>query len=484
MTDSLTLAVTTNWSYVVTTKNSEQIVLYSIRRWIFIILPLFIYVLGIPGNILGVIVFRTQAMRENFLSKFFVCVCTNNIFCLIWGLSRHSVEGFANWNYRLYSLQVCFIHSYLLLVQMSFGNWLLVVISGYRAFFIANPDRYASSPDNSIIYCDAKTLNLFLYFSIHEIQSDSYANTDVGCYSNLLAVVRLTTQPHEIPPGFQLFTIIRKQSSRLNNKAKFNNFLLQIQSDSYANTDVGFYSNLLAVVCHSSGGTLFLQKLYRCEISKGGSTGTLSMSIFAFVPGMLLLVCNTYMYWNHNAQVPHSMATRWTNIKVRNQLFRMVVLSNMLFLATNIPLALFYSAFSVIFDLTSAVNLARAKLGLGISAMLFYIGQSMNVVLYCVYGSIFRRELKRIVRPCCPDFCQEIVAQEEISNASDMSSKQKEDFIAEMDKEIEMSEIDADDDLDETFRDFHSTNEPPESFRSITRFSVSMIGSTYAEPIG
>ncbi|XP_055867476.1 uncharacterized protein LOC106078710 [Biomphalaria glabrata] len=208
------------------------------------------------------------------------------------------------------------------------------------------------------------------------------------------------------------------------------------------------------------------------------------MSIFAFVPGMLLLVCNTYMYWNHNAQVPHSMATRWTNIKVRNQLFRMVVLSNMLFLATNIPLALFYSAFSVIFDLTSAVNLARAKLGLGISAMLFYIGQSMNVVLYCVYGSIFRRELKRIVRPYCPDLCQEIVAQEEISNASDMSSKQKEDFIAEVDKEIEMSEIDADDDLDETFRDFHSTNEPPESFRSITRFSVSMIGSTYAEPIG
>ncbi|KAK0042248.1 hypothetical protein Bpfe_028303, partial [Biomphalaria pfeifferi] len=62
---------------------------------------------------------------------------------------------------------------------------------------------------------------------------------------------------------------------------------------------------------------------------------------------------------------------------------------------------------------------------LGISVMLFYIGQSMNVVLYCIYGSIFRRELKRIVRPYCPDLCQEIVAQEEISNASDMSSKQK-----------------------------------------------------------
>ncbi|XP_059166632.1 uncharacterized protein LOC131948920 isoform X2 [Physella acuta] len=308
-----------------TSPDTEEIHDYHIhRKVVFIFVPVILYILGIPGNLLTIMVFRKRSMKDNFVSKLFVVLCVVNIFCLLVGLTRHFVEGLIDYNIRLYSTKVCYLHSYMTLVSISFSNWLLVVITAVRAIHIAKPERSSKGP--SYFYAWS-----FLIFSSIAIAQGMFTTLGTWIFSD-----------------------------------------------------------------EETGA------LKECEITNGNVFAFFSMSVFAFIPAVLIAVLNVIISILHHRKVPTSMVQRKLNRLVKQQLYILILVTTCMFFITNIPLAVLYTSVSVLFDLTDPLEVQKAKLGMAYSAMLLYTGHAANFLTFCCFGSLFRRELKKSLAKSFP----------------------------------------------------------------------------------
>ncbi|XP_059166628.1 uncharacterized protein LOC131948918 [Physella acuta] len=101
-----------------------------------------------------------------------------------------------------------------------------------------------------------------------------------------------------------------------------------------------------AITVDSNTGALTM-----CELTRGDIYSHISMSIFGFVPGILLFVLNIAIVGVHRYQAPEQMKHR------------------------------------------------KASKGFAIAAVVYYLGCATNIVIYCFVGSIFRHELWKLLRP-------------------------------------------------------------------------------------
>ncbi|XP_059166627.1 FMRFamide receptor-like [Physella acuta] len=148
-------------------------------------------------------------------------------------------------------------------------------------------------------------------------------------------------------------------------------------------------------------------RLKYCGINHGGHVHLIQVTMFYFIPGILILIFNVCIIItvNRKPDTIDDSAIARKKERIMHLLAYILFVCDVQILILELPYAIQYALGERLFDNT---DLGRTKYTVfyNVSAILVYTNYSVNFVIYCFFGDHFRAELRRIFRPCLKVCCK------------------------------------------------------------------------------
>ncbi|KAJ8305019.1 hypothetical protein KUTeg_018602 [Tegillarca granosa] len=162
-----------------------------IQSYIWKIVPLFMIITGIIGNILSILVLtRRQHIRKYTSSVYLTGLAVTDILVLCVGLLRQWVLHVFNWDFREYSEVACKLHIFLTYLAIDFSAWILVAVTIERVMLVLIPQQAKEKCTKHVAIVIMITILLFLFclnshlmFGMGDSSLDIVDNTTINkCY--------------------------------------------------------------------------------------------------------------------------------------------------------------------------------------------------------------------------------------------------------------------------------------------------------------
>ncbi|BFZ25554.1 hypothetical protein BsWGS_28593 [Bradybaena similaris] len=109
-----------------------------------------IYITGIPGNIVTLIVLQKKALNDNFVSVFLSTMCVVDLWCLLTGFSAYWWMAVNNGHdFREDSYFACLYHWLVTLIGLQVSQWIIVLISACRIHLVLKRSKKHKNPSRT-----------------------------------------------------------------------------------------------------------------------------------------------------------------------------------------------------------------------------------------------------------------------------------------------------------------------------------------------
>ena len=303
-----------------------------------VISPVFILV-GVLGNLISIAVLSRRRMRNSTTSVYLRFLAVVDILVLIIGNFRELLYYATSFDIRELNNLSCRIHYWLAIDVTALSGWMLSVLSVDRLISIKFP-LWAKSQ------CTVKSA---LSISI------------------IITGVMLMINSHVL--GFLERTEILVPSQ-------------------LANTTI-----VLNVMCLPSAPLYmkFWIKIWPILV----------FTLYSILPIVCITTCNILLVKELAKRKNPLGATTFDSrqsSKQRNEksLTRMLIVISLYFTTISLPTCIYLNVESYIFSDKSAQDIATRRLAWAIVSLIMYSNNTINFILYCVSGSLFRKELKQM----------------------------------------------------------------------------------------
>ncbi|XP_059166630.1 growth hormone secretagogue receptor type 1-like [Physella acuta] len=113
--------------------------------------PLILLVIGIPGNILTMKVLSRQLNKDKTFRIYLNSMCSFNIISLVIFFARNITHAVTGSELIIYSITLCVFVRWMTYTLTTITNWHLVVITGFRYFFLIPRTRKLTASLNPVI---------------------------------------------------------------------------------------------------------------------------------------------------------------------------------------------------------------------------------------------------------------------------------------------------------------------------------------------
>ena len=297
--------------------------------------PLFL-VVGVGGNLLSIAVLSRKRMRNSTTSLYLRFLAVVDTLVLIIGNLRELVYYATNLDVRELSDATCRIHYWLTLNVTALSGWLLAVLTIDRLVSIKRPLWAKSNCSQKTALVVSLTVTAVMFMVNSHILGYLY-RTEIQVPANNTTVV----------------------------------------------LDIQCLPNTLQYM-------KFWQKIWPVMI----------LILYSFIPLGCLIICNIIIaneLIKRNTVLP---GARHTSVYSSNQrkefksVTRMLIVVCSVFTAISLPTCIFLIVESYIFVGTSARDISKRRLAWAVVSILMYSNNAINFILYCLSGSLFRKELK------------------------------------------------------------------------------------------
>ena len=332
--------------------------------------PLFIFLLGIFGNVMTIVVFRSADVMPS-MSVYFITLAGSDLLSLF-------VNTLNKWMYYTFDTAIITFHTlsckivvWLIYVTGVLSAWILVAMTVQRAVCVVWPHR-------ANILCstrNSKAIALSMTLFVAVIHCHLLYGLDVVNFSHSSHVTNTT-------------------AVTINGSTHTNNAIPTFHDGTHT----------VAVCLVMREYVDFYFSVWSC----------VDLLIFSVLPWLCLVVSNSVLLWTLNVsirQAQHSLGSAHTDgfsgrKKQASSMTVILFVVSMVFIILNLPMSCVQILTFYLHNTGSLDNVSQSKLFAyfyEISLALWQTNSAVNFYIYCLTGTKFRRELKKIFRCATPE---------------------------------------------------------------------------------
>ena len=302
--------------------------------------PTFIFV-GISGNVMSIVVLSRRRMCSTTTSVHLRLLAVIDSMVLLCGVLRECISNYLFIDIRMLSDLSCKIHT-----------WVSYNVAGLSCWFL------------SFIAIDR----------LISIKFPLWAKTH--CSRKLAAII-----------GMSLIVTVSLIDSHM--------LWVLYKENVYIYSNISNSTILLEVKCSASSPeyAIFLNQFWPALV----------LLLYSIIPILCLISCNIMLFRHLSVRVIKRQARKTIGIgkkqdrKDFRSLTKMLVVVCLFFIIISVPVCLYLVVEPYLFDSTSPHSIAKRKLTFAVVKVFLYCNNTFNFVLYCLSGSLFRKELIEIV---------------------------------------------------------------------------------------
>ena len=301
-------------------------------------------VVGLCGNILSIVVLSRKRMRITTTSVYLRFLAVSDSLVLLIGTLRQLIYFYSDIDIRELTDLACKVHLWLAYNVIGLSCWLLCVISTDRLLAIKFP-----------------------------LWAKSHCTKRIA----LVIVIVLSVAVSLIDSHLLMF-MYRDEVYSSSNKT---------------NTSV-----LLDVACNPNPTNIQYVKF------KNKVWPFLTFFLYSFSPIVWLVTCNIFLFKQLSLRHVKKQKSRQVDTEGRRErkdlksLTKMLIVLCVFFIVVTVPTCVYMIVTPYVFARTSAHDTAKKLLFSSIASVFLYSNNTFNFIIYCVSGSLFRKELRHLFK--------------------------------------------------------------------------------------
>ena len=307
------------------------------------VVPPILILLGTIGNILSIVVLTRKSIKTSTTALYFTFLAASDLCVLYTGLLRHWIRYVFEYDLRQLSEAVCKIHIWLVYSSLDFSAWIIIAFTLERVISVWCP--ISAKTKCSRKYATALLITILLFLlALNSHMLYGKINKDT-----------LDEQTY----GFEYCVAINDN---------YYDFFYQV----WPWIDLCMFC-LIPISVIIVGNCCILFRIFRSHRkTRARSESTVSM--------------------NQRTSLQHRRAKH-------SSMTAMLFTLNIVFLFTTSPISIYNIGYPHWVISGSNQDYANLELWWAIVTMLQYTNNSINFLLYCLSGTRFRKEVRRIICP-------------------------------------------------------------------------------------